>query len=101
MGHDGYGAGRHNVRRLMRVQTEDRVAPQLRRPLLDDADADAPRVARIEEVTDDLTTTVVRAGGYVVSLARVIGTPLGEGERLVATLGEDPTQHVLATVQRG
>ena len=64
-------------------------------------DADAPRTAQVEEVTDDETTTVVRSGGYVVSLARVVGTPLGEGDRLVATLGEDPTQHVLATVRRG
>ncbi len=57
-----------------------------------------PRVTRVDEVTDDGTTTVVRAGGLVVALARVIGTPLGEGAHLVATIGEDPEQHVLASV---
>lgn len=61
--------------------------------------SDAPHVAQVEEVSDDETTTVVRADGFVLSLARVVGTPLGEGARLVATIGDDPEQHVLACIR--
>ena len=40
VGHDGHRAGGHHVRRLVRVQAEDRAAPQLRRSLLDHTDVE-------------------------------------------------------------
>ena len=50
VGHDGHGAGRHDVRRLVRVQAEDRAAAQLRRAVLDGADAEVAVLDRPREV---------------------------------------------------
>ena len=50
VGHDGHGAGRHHVGRLVRVQAEDRAAAQLRRPLLDGADVEVAVLDRPREV---------------------------------------------------
>ena len=50
LGHDGHGAGRHDVGRLVRVQAEDRAAAQLRRSLLDGADVEVAVLDRPREV---------------------------------------------------
>ena len=50
VGHDGHGAGRHHVGGLVRVQAEDRAAAQLRRALLDGADAQVAVLDRPGEV---------------------------------------------------
>ena len=50
VGHDGHGAGRHHVGRLVRVQAEDRAAAQLRRSLLDGADVEVAVLHRAREV---------------------------------------------------
>lgn len=63
--------------------------------------ADAPRIDRVEAVRDEGATTVVDAGGHHVVLARVVGTPLGEGPQLAGTIGDDPERHVLAVLREG
>ena len=50
VGHDGHGAGRHDVGRLVRVQAEDGAPAQLGRPVLDDADVQVAVLDRPREV---------------------------------------------------
>ena len=50
VGHDGHGAGRHDVGGLVRVEAEDRAAEQLRRPLLHGADVEVAVLDRPREV---------------------------------------------------
>ena len=50
VGHDGHGARRHHVGRLVRKQAEDRAPAQLRRPLLDGADVQVAVLDRPGEV---------------------------------------------------
>ena len=51
----------------------------------------APFVAGIDAVTDEVSgdgaVTVVSAGAVEIAVARIVGTPLGEGPRLTGTIG--------------
>ena len=49
VGHDGHGAGRHDVGGLVRVEAEDRAAAQLGRPLLHGADVEVAVLDRPRE----------------------------------------------------
>jgi hypothetical protein len=62
-------------------------------------DAVAPTVSSVESVADDGDVTVVRAGTLEVVLARVVGTPLGEGPHLTGTIGDDGEAVVLAVLR--
>lgn len=57
-------------------------------------------IDRVDDVLDDDATTVVEAGGHRIVLARVIGTPLGEGPRLDATIEGVTGDHVLAVLRQ-
>ncbi|SED10754.1 hypothetical protein SAMN04489844_3689 [Nocardioides exalbidus] len=59
----------------------------------------APPVASIDEVTDDGNLTVVRAGDTEIALARVLGTPLGEGPHLLGRVGHRGETTVLAVLR--
>ncbi len=57
-----------------------------------------PDVTSVDRTTDDGAVTRVRAGDVELALARVVGTPLGEGPHLSGTVGDDePT--VLAVLR--
>ena len=57
-----------------------------------------PEVEVVDEVVDDGPVTRARAGGAEIALARVVGTPLGAGERLDGRVGEEGEPVVLATL---
>jgi hypothetical protein len=61
-------------------------------------EAQAPRIDAVEEVRDDAPTTVVRAGGLELVVARVVGAPLEADETLVGEIGH--ASAVLAGVRR-
>jgi hypothetical protein len=62
-------------------------------------DQTAPTVASVDEVTDGGAVTVVRAGDVELALARVVGTPLGEGPRLEGTVVASGESAVLAVLR--
>jgi hypothetical protein len=51
-----------------------------------------PVVARMDAVTDEVSAdgalTLVTAGPIEIAVARIVGTPLGEGPRLTGTIGD-------------
>lgn len=61
--------------------------------------AESDRVTGVEQVRDEEAVTVVEAGGHRIALARVVGTPLGEGERLTGTVAGEPDEHVWAVLR--
>jgi hypothetical protein len=60
----------------------------------------APSVESVDEVIDDGNVTVVRAGDLELALARVVGTPLGEGPHLAGTVVASGESVVLAALRR-
>ncbi|CAM3645772.1 maltokinase N-terminal cap-like domain-containing protein [Nocardioides zeicaulis] len=62
------------------------------------ADASAP-VTTVDGVRDEDAVTVVEAGGHTIALARVVGTPLGEGPQLTGTVAGEPDVHVWAALR--
>jgi hypothetical protein len=48
----------------------------------------APAIGSVDSVQDDGDVTVVHAGEVEIALARVVGTPLGDGAHLSGTVGE-------------
>ena len=60
----------------------------------------APEVGPVDAVTDDGPVTTVRAGAVEIDVARVVGTPLGEGPHLVGTVGDTGDTTVLAVLRR-
>jgi hypothetical protein len=62
--------------------------------------ADVPEIARVDSVTDDGTVTTVLAGTVHLAVARVVGTPLGEGPHLDGTVGGSDERIVLAVLRR-
>ena len=48
----------------------------------------APSVASVDTVRDDGDVTTVRCGGLEIELARVVGTPLGDGPHLRGSVGD-------------
>lgn len=62
-------------------------------------EASAPEIVSIDSVSDEGTVTAVRAGSVVLSVARVIGTPLGEGPHLSGTVGDSADTLVLAVLR--
>lgn len=63
-------------------------------------DADVTEIARVDSVTDDGAVTTVLAGPVDLALARIVGTPLGEGQHLEGTVGESDERIVLAVLRR-
>ena len=61
-------------------------------------DATAPSVAQVDAVSDDGSVTTVHAGSTDIRLARVVGTPLGDGPHLAGTVGGTGASAVLAVV---
>ena len=53
------------------------------------SEASGPTVTAIDGTTDEGAVTTVRAGDVDLALARVVGTPLGEGAHLSGTLADD------------
>ena len=49
---------------------------------------------------DEGDVTTVRAGGVEIDLARVVGTPLGEGPHLSGSVGDSSESTVLAVLRR-
>ena len=64
-------------------------------------DDSAPEVGAVDAVTDEGPVTTVRAGTVEIDVARVVGTPLGEGPHLVGTVGDTGDTTVLAVLRRG
>lgn len=62
------------------------------------ADLDASDVRFVDSVRDDEDVTTVNAGSVEIHLARVVGTPLGEGPHLSGTVG-DAESTVLAVLR--
>ena len=60
--------------------------------------ASGPAVTTIDSTTDEGAVTVVRAGAVEIALARVVGTPLGEGPHLGGTVAGGETT-VLAVLR--
>jgi len=63
-------------------------------------DADVPEIDRVDSVTDDGAVTTVLAGTVDLAVARIVGTPLGEGRHLDGTVGESDERIVLAVLRR-
>ena len=63
------------------------------------SDVAVAAVGSVDEVSDDGDTTVVRAGEVVLALARVVGTPLGEGPHLSGVVGDSGETAVLAVLR--
>ena len=63
------------------------------------SDSSGRSVSRVDEVSDEGAVTTVRAGDLVLALARVVGTPLGEGPHLGGTLGDSDEVTVLAVLR--
>ena len=59
----------------------------------------APAVSSIDAVGDDGPVTTVRAGGLEIDVARIVGTPLGEGPHLTGTVGDTGDATVLAVLR--
>jgi hypothetical protein len=53
------------------------------------SEASAPVVTAVDSTTDEGAVTTVRAGDVELALARVVGTPLGEGLHLSGTIADD------------
>jgi hypothetical protein len=64
------------------------------------SDDSAPEVASIDAVSDEGAVTVVTAGDLEIAVARVIGTPLGEGPHLSGSIGDSDETTVLAVLRR-
>ncbi len=82
LGHDGHGAGRNHVGGLVRVQAEDRLAVQVRRALLDDADVEVAVLDGPREVA------LLEGGPHRGVLAR--GHAAAKHQRLGATTDSGP-----------
>ena len=63
-------------------------------------DGDVPAVVSVDAVDDEGDVTTVRAGGVEIDLARVVGTPLGEGPHLRGSVGDSSESTVLAVLRR-
>lgn len=57
-----------------------------------------PQVHAVAEVVDAGPVTLARAAGFEVAVARVVGTPLGDGPHLSGRVGDDGEDVVLATL---
>jgi len=64
------------------------------------SDASAPRIISIQEAVDDGAVTVVSADEVEIAVARVVGTPLGEGPHLSGSIGDSDETTVLAVLRR-
>ena len=61
----------------------------------------APEVGPVDAVADEGPVTTVRCGSVELDVARVVGTPLGEGPHLSGTVGDTGDTTVLAVLRRG
>lgn len=62
-------------------------------------DDSAPAVPSVDEVRDEGPVTTVRAGSLQIDVARIVGTPLGEGPHLTGTVGDTGEITVLAVLR--
>ena len=62
-------------------------------------DGAAPSFGGVDDVHDEGAVTVVRAGSVELVLARVVGTPLGEGPHLSGTVGDSTEVLTLAVLR--
>jgi hypothetical protein len=64
-----------------------------------------PAVISVDQVADDSTVTIARAGGVEIRVARTLGesdgTDLGDGDRLTGRIGDDGAELVLAVMRAG
>lgn len=63
-------------------------------------DGEVPAVVSVDAVDDEGDVTTVRAGEVEIDLARVVGTPLGEGPHLSGSVGDSSESTVLAVLRR-
>ena len=63
-------------------------------------DDSAPRVTRIDGVSDEGAVTVVTACEVEIAVARVVGAPLGNGPHLSGSVGDSDETTVLAVLRR-
>lgn len=63
-------------------------------------DWEAPAIDSVDAVHEEGVVTTVRAGGVEIDLARVVGTPLGEGAHLSGSVGDSSGSAVLAVLRR-
>lgn len=61
----------------------------------------APAVEAVSSVSDEGSVTTVVAGSIKISLARIVGTPLGDGPHLSGRVGEAGESTVLAVLRQG
>jgi Maltokinase N-terminal cap domain len=61
---------------------------------------DVPQVTRVDSVTDEDTVTLVRAGDLELTVARVVGSPLGGDFTLTGRVGDSGAPTVLASLRR-
>jgi hypothetical protein len=59
-----------------------------------------PQVTRVDSVTDEDTVTLVRAGDLELTVARVVGSPLGGDFTLTGRVGDSGAPTVLASLRR-
>lgn len=64
------------------------------------AGAVVPAIVSVDSVTDEDAVTVVRAGGLVLSLARIVSTQMAGDSTLTGHVGDDPHPHHLASLRR-
>lgn len=60
---------------------------------------DGMSVTTVDDVHDEGAVSVVRAGSVEIALARVVGTPLGEGAYLSGTVGDATDELALAVLR--
>ena len=63
------------------------------------SEASAPEVPSVDAVQDEGPVTTVRAGSVEVDVARIVGTPMGEGQHLSGTVGDTGESAVLAVLR--
>lgn len=64
------------------------------------SDDPVPRVSSIDGVTDQGAVSVVTAGQVEIAIARVVGTPLGNGPHLSASVADSDVTTMLAVLRR-
>lgn len=86
----------------MQIEHEGRmvdVPPRMQVRGSGSADASVPEVGVVGSVSHDGALARVEAGPVVLTLARVVGTPVDGDATLSGTVGDDPATHSLAALR--